>query len=375
MIHLATGLPGAGKTLFTITYVKELAEKENRQVYYSGIEGLCLGWTEIEAEKWMECPAGSIIVIDEAQRLFRPRGNASKVPEYVKELETHRHNGFDLFLTTQHPMLIDANVRRLTERHWHICRRFGMEYATVLVFESCKDQPLSASAKGQRLSWKFPKESYNYYKSAQVHTVKRRLPMVWIIVGLGIILTIAVGGYYIWRRLHPELEVKKPVSTEASTSFLDFGGPKVSGKAEPPSEKKPLSREEYIAVHQPRIEGLPHTAPVYDEVTKPIEAPVPAACWSMKSKGCRCYTQQGTRMIMDKSLCEQIVANGYFRSFLIEDDRRAKAEPYRPKAPAEPAGPWVPDPIPAHKGQELSPGRAPASSSTGVASAVKSGGG
>ena len=37
MITLITGLPGAGKTLFTIADVMAMAEKDNRQVYFSGI--------------------------------------------------------------------------------------------------------------------------------------------------------------------------------------------------------------------------------------------------------------------------------------------------------------------------------------------------
>jgi len=51
MITLITGLPGNGKTLYTISFVKALAEKENRPVFYSGITDLALDWTEIEPEK------------------------------------------------------------------------------------------------------------------------------------------------------------------------------------------------------------------------------------------------------------------------------------------------------------------------------------
>jgi hypothetical protein len=101
MINLSTGLPGAGKTLFTIAFVKELADKEKRPVFYSGITDLALDWQEIDAEKWMDAPDGALIVIDECQRIFRPRGSAAKVPEYVSALETHRHKGLDLFLISE----------------------------------------------------------------------------------------------------------------------------------------------------------------------------------------------------------------------------------------------------------------------------------
>jgi len=81
MIEQITGLPGAGKTLITLARVKELAEKENRQVYYNGITDLKLPWIELDkGEDWYKVPPGSIVVIDEAQRVFRPRGAGAQVP-------------------------------------------------------------------------------------------------------------------------------------------------------------------------------------------------------------------------------------------------------------------------------------------------------
>ena len=47
MITLITGQPGAGKTLFTLQFVRELAEKEKRTVHYSGIKDLRLPWLEL----------------------------------------------------------------------------------------------------------------------------------------------------------------------------------------------------------------------------------------------------------------------------------------------------------------------------------------
>ena len=97
MITLITGLPGSGKTLFTIADVMPMAEKENRQVYYSGIaECTVPGWIELEnGEDWYNCPDGSIVIIDECQRVFRPRATGAHVPKYVSRFETHRHQGLE----------------------------------------------------------------------------------------------------------------------------------------------------------------------------------------------------------------------------------------------------------------------------------------
>ena len=80
------------------------------------------------------------------------------------------------------------------------------------------------------------------------------------------------------------------------------------------SAGRPLSTAEVLASYAPRIEGLPYTAPRYDEVTKPVTAPFPAACMSM-GPVCRCYSQQGTLIQADKSLCLQIVKNGFFQDW------------------------------------------------------------
>lgn len=132
MITLITGLPGACKTLYTLNYVKAKAEKEGRPVYYNGIPELTLPWEMIDdPEKWYELPEGAIIVIDECQRVFRPRASSAAVPMHVEKFETHRHRGYDIFLITQHPMLLDGNVRRLSGQHFHCVRTFGMQRATI----------------------------------------------------------------------------------------------------------------------------------------------------------------------------------------------------------------------------------------------------
>lgn len=312
MITLATGLPGAGKTLYTIAFVKALSEREQRPVFYSGIKDLALPWHEIDAEKWIDCPDGAIIVIDECQRLFRPRGNGAAVPPWVSKLETHRHQGIDIFLVTQHPMLIDANVRRLTERHFHVSRRFGMHRATILEFQSCKDQPLAKLADAQRHQWSYPKEAFAYYKSAEVHTVKRRVP-VQLFVLIGVLLMSGASVWWFIRSHYQDGQVILPGQSAPLKSEP------VAASA-PPSKAagdRPLTTAEYVGRHQPRVEGLAYTAPVYDEVVKPVRAPIPTHTVIFGGK-CQAYSQQVTRLDMPQAMCLAIHERGFFRAF---DDR------------------------------------------------------
>ena len=72
--------------------------------------------------------------------------------------------------------------------------------------------------------------------------------------------------------------------------------------------------------------------PAYDEATKPAEAPYPAACVQMKGE-CRCYTQQATRLDVVASLCQQIVAGGFFVAW---NRPVVQAVPISPAASASP---------------------------------------
>lgn len=308
MIVVTTGVPGAGKTLYALTWVKAKAEKENRPVYYSGIKDLKLPWMEHAPEKWEELPANSIMVIDECQRVFRPRMHGSAVPSFVAALETHRHKGIDLVLITQHPMLIDQNVRRLCGLHFHVVRKWGMQAATVHEWPTIKETCDKNRADSVRHEFAYPKSNYGLYHSAEVHTHKARIPYhVWIIA-----LVPFVVGYAGWRiysnwfpqaKAGPAVEEKAP---DARTLAAE------GGRATRSSDKSTtMGPEEYVASFTPRVAGLAYTAPAYDDVTKPVEAPYPAAAVLM-GKTCRAYTQQGTRLEVPDELCRQIVAGGFF---------------------------------------------------------------
>ena len=108
MISLITGLPGMGKTSLMVYMLLNRKDLQNRPVYVDGIPELQVKHEEVPEGESMEtwhqwAPDGCILVIDEAQRVFRPRPAGAKVPDYVQALETHRHKGIDIFVLTQHP--------------------------------------------------------------------------------------------------------------------------------------------------------------------------------------------------------------------------------------------------------------------------------
>ena len=139
-ITLVTGLPGHGKTLYSLARWKEEAEKDNRPVFHNGIKGLNLpGWQTWEPDNWEQLPPNALMVIDECQKAFPVRGRGQP-PAWIENLSTHRHLGVDFVVITQNPMLMDSFVRRLVDRHFHIVRKFGTHFVTIHEFvNGCKE--------------------------------------------------------------------------------------------------------------------------------------------------------------------------------------------------------------------------------------------
>lgn len=310
-IELQTGLPGNGKTLYTLDRIEDMRKRTGRPVFYSGIpihaEHLP-EWQELEdPKKWFECPPGSIVVIDEAQRLFRPRGSGSAVPDYEARLETHRHGGIDLVLLTQNPRLISLNVRELCGRHLHIVRTFGLNRATVHEWPECK---LNTQARKDSVKhlYRYNKKVFKWYKSAEAHTYKASIPAkVWLFGA--IVVGLPVGIWLIMGML-ADIHGTAPTDDTPTTQLLP-GQTTSTGGSTPAAVRQPLTPAEWAQQYAPRVAGLAYTAPAYDDVTRPVRAPIPAACVQSATR-CQCYTQQGTRLDVPAPLCKSIAEGGFF---------------------------------------------------------------
>lgn len=324
MITLFTGLPGNGKTLFALATWHDKALAESREVYYSGIKDLMLPWTEIKAEEWNLVPDGALVLLDEAQFVFPRKPNGAQLPEFYTELAVHRHRGLDIGIITQHPTLIDNFVRKLVGQHFHSIRKFGMERATIHEWSATQAAPESPAAHKSSISksWKYDKRVYGWYKSAEVHTVKRKIPAKLLMVAVFVIAVICALVMFV-RGYGAKGQPAAGAGVSSSSPAGDAGGGGVGEKVFDPL----ADARQYAAMNTARIEGLPHTAPKYDELTKPVRVPVPAACVQIGVAGrgkvaCKCYTQQGTPMAVEFNMCVEFARNGYFQDFDAEKDRR-----------------------------------------------------
>lgn len=209
MIHLITGAPGTGKSLLAVEIILDNSLSENPRPIFSNINGLDFEKLRCfpldNPEEWHTYPVGSLLVIDECQRYFPPRPNGSKVPQNIAEFETHRHHGLDIILLTQHPTFIDANIRKLVDRHQHGFRPFGKKRRTLLEWTGCNDNPEPAKNESNSLQKRkpFDPKLFQYYKSSSQHTDKDRTPWAKVLFPFVMLVLVVVAFGFAFYRLSP----------------------------------------------------------------------------------------------------------------------------------------------------------------------------
>jgi zona occludens toxin len=287
LITLITGAPGAGKTAALMDILQN--ECQRRALYVDGIPELQLPHVALEKPRdWMTLVEdGAAVVIDEVQRIWRPRGSAAAVPPDVAGLETHRHRGLDFYLVTQHPNLLDANVRRLVGRHVHLrdvglLGRWWYEWPEATNPETFRNAPI-------KKSYRLPKKVFGQYKSASLHVKPiRSVPRSLVIF----VLAVLAAAFLVHR------------------AYASLSG-KITG-AQVEAEKAAQSLQ--AVIEKKPAEGAVATASQAAPATLPASISEPAkprvvGCLATP-KRCACFTDEGTTISVEWELC-QTSAKGF----------------------------------------------------------------
>lgn len=350
MITLITGAPGTGKTALTVSMLLELGIQ--RPIFQMGIPDLLIDhfptppveeWTEQRVSPedpslmlpYFTFPDNAIIVVDECQRVYRPRSISAKVPDHVAAFETHRHTGVDFILITQSPNLLDANVRRLVGRHIHI-RNTSLGRYTYEWPECGECESKAARESSIKNRYKLPKKVFKLYKSAQVHTsVKLGVHPGLIALGLCLV-ALAAGGTYMYKSMKAKISPEATVSAERAQ---DSGEIKPRDLAKvpapsppPPGGASPGYRQEDF---QPVMPDVPHSARAYDQLRQVKSMPRVSACLASKTR-CMCYTQQATRLDITEGECRRIARDGNFDPYADNAPGQVHRAPGLTDPPADP---------------------------------------
>lgn len=333
MITLITGKPGSGKTLHMISMLAKRKDLQGRPLYIDGIpdvdpdkiphEPLPEGKDGSNWDEWL--PENAILVIDECQRYWRQRPNGSAVPPAVQAMETHRHRGVDLFLLTQHPRLIDVNVKSFVEEHKHISRG-QLGNRRMWIWRDKVGSPENRQDISDAIvsSYRLDKSAFKLYKSAELHTKIKTKRSMWVWLAPLILLgTLAAFAwtYFALQDLfgddQPQSEAALAASAPNQAEGEALAAPYAEAGHIPPQQPradqpKTLKPDDYI----PTMDGKPWTAPVYaPHNTQIATMPYPVGC-VQSGQDCTCYTEQATPIRgMDKGLCLDFVEHGIYNPY------------------------------------------------------------
>jgi len=175
---------------------------------------------------------------------------AGGLPKWISDLGRHRYLGLDFILISQHPALIDLYVRWLVDRHVHTVRKFGAQW--VERWSWAEVQPDPASRMSQRsverkTRHRFSKAATQAYTSAELHTVKRRIPP-FLMIGAAPVVIVPLLGWAAVRILH-----------SAQRKAIPQAAAKIAGKGTdmPPSSLLvPMTKAQWIAQRVPPVPGV-----------------------------------------------------------------------------------------------------------------------
>ena len=240
MITIVTGVPGSAKTLWVVDQIVFNSDYKDRPTFIWGIDGFNFqsraGLFPLDDPvTWNDLPAHSVIVFDEAQGPFPIRSSSKAPPKFIEDFSTHRHKGYDIFLTSQHPTMVDGHLLKNCGRHLHFLRFFGLQSSTIFEWPEYRTDNVNSSTR-RKMSiskrWRFPKRVFGLYKSAEVHTHKRSIPWkVWSIP-----LFFIVAALVVWFFIH----------TVSDGSFASLGHKSVSSVSAP----VPFSPSSVSSVHR-----------------------------------------------------------------------------------------------------------------------------
>jgi len=309
MITLLTGTPGAGKTSWLISYLIEEIKK-GRKIYVDNIPELVLDVKKAgPIDKWQEGSwlgidtyspidgdpdsnwedngngrpdAGALIVSDECQRWFRPRGGRS-VPPHVSALEVHRHQGLDFLFITQNIKLIDSNVIVLVSKHIHIrLTPFGRKiYEWPEVSNPNSKQQRNAAAQS---SYKPDPKVFALYKSASVHTkLKHKMPNALAMVLL-CLFGFSVLGYFAYDKIFAKT----------------FSGGSEIASVSPARSASPVHPDKQF--QSQKVAYSPQRPPLAVATKERTRAPDVAGCFA-SFKGCHCFDGSGSDVGFTNQQC------------------------------------------------------------------------
>ncbi|HEY4583749.1 MAG TPA: zonular occludens toxin domain-containing protein [Lysobacter sp.] len=341
MIYQWTGQPGHGKTLHAIDQAIDFRDA-GRLVFVCNVRGFdyekarMLPLTPEEFKDWPNTvPEGAVVLVDECYEkgMLTKRRPGSTVPPHVERLAVHRHTGRDFIFVCQSPdRQMDDFIHDLIEQHVHVRRRFGLPFAHLRIFDRFQKNPETANPLILKRV-KLPRRPMGLYESTVLDTTQKKIPWYYP-AAIVLLLSIVAGAWYLVGRVKDQLggELEQGQLAQLDTGAAEDGAG-ATAVAATPAPTGPTRETDYVAWLTPRIVGQPWTAPAYDKLSVPPQAP---RLFCMESQAgnradgshapgsCSCITEQGTSYTLPQAQCHIVATRGQYEPFRDENigDRR-----------------------------------------------------
>ncbi|SUO97357.1 zonular occludens toxin domain-containing protein [Suttonella ornithocola] len=308
MITLITAVPGSGKTLYAIGII-DAANKAGRAVYQN-IDGLKPDMFDNPSiifdapADWRDTPDGSLIIYDECQQPHLYPANAKRglvEDERLTAMETHRHTGHDLIFITQAPTFVHHHIRKLTGQHVHFYRARGIQGAMRYEWSHVCDNPndRKEQQRADSVMWKFPKQYFDYYKSATIHTHKFSMPAKLKILLYFLIPAILYLGYRF-----------------SQFSMFSPDIPDTTGITD--NQPKEISTIDSIQENK----DIPDSPYNWANILETI--PVMGCAANRKTNRCMCFGENGVTLHMQHAQCLSVLSNPLPRSISVSPSRKSQ---------------------------------------------------
>lgn len=363
-IELITGKPGSYKSAYLMSVaLKEM--ESGRLVYFCNFRGLKAekyGLNILEHfNEWASVPDGSLIIIDEVQEFTRDvptNAKTEELPQWMTLLEKHRHRGIDFKIVTQHPMFIHTHIRRLLEKHIHMQRVQGMPFSNRREWQQvCSDPENLDNAsikKGCTTTIYRPnKKVFDYYESTVIDTYKFKIPRKLLtslsLVGGALAFVFWIGAPVFSKYINPtgDKEVVQQMAENPNAPNPNFSAEnQLKVNISKCIDQLNLTEQQCAEMYNPDLLAARHaelqesTGNHIDQIVidyspsdpfKPVQVqyevtakPVFSGCTKFNGRY-YAYTQQGTKLDVDPSVCQRVIDDGDRPFNYFKNDQQLQA--------------------------------------------------
>ncbi|WP_240792132.1 hypothetical protein [Stenotrophomonas sp. ASS1] len=197
--------------------------------------------------------------------------------------------------------------------------------------------------------WIDPKNLYDRYRNTTSHTASHKFKVpkrVWqdLSVVVALIGIMRLGWLFLIKPSNAQAAKKEEQGADALPA-ADALAPLGAGMP----TAKPLTREEYVQKHKPRVEFQPWSAPAFDDRTMQSQPELycMASGTTEQDTTCTCVTEQGTKAKISIRVCVAIARDGPAHNpYRAPRQKSELSQDHPARSIAQSTSPGTPEPSP-----------------------------